>query len=184
MGLRFLRPGATGAALGALLLGSWPAWAQLGSTIEEFDHGPMVTQGQVQFLEPFSLHNHTINGVTYRATENYHKACQIMLVVQNGTIRSEIFAIPVVSETEVLKAQRDLLDAFLGQTGLAGQYHSQVREQMVDALNDGQQVRQMGGYAVQTLMLPADVPLLVLAIARDVASLPLPHPRPKGTVQQ
>ncbi len=164
-------------ALASTVIPANLAEAKVGETVENFEAGPMVTSGQVAFLEPFSLKNKTMNGVTYRATEAFKKACQIMLVVQNGRITSEIFAIPVVGDPDILKLERELLDSFLAQSGIPEKFHEQVREQMVKAM-DGEQISaQVGGHAVQSMLIPADVPLLVIAVAKDKASLPLPKPK-------
>lgn len=153
------------------------AEAKVGDTVESFETGPMVTSGQVAFLEPFSLKEKKLNGVTYRATDTFKKACQIMLVIQNGRITSEIFAIPVVGDPDILKLERELLDSFLAQSGIPSRFHAQIREQMVQAM-DGEQIsQQVGAHAVQSMMIPADVPLLVVAVARDKAALPLPKPK-------
>ncbi|HEY9855741.1 MAG TPA: hypothetical protein V6D05_08405 [Stenomitos sp.] len=164
-------------ALATSLIPAALAEAKVGDTVANFEAGPMVTSGQVAFLEPFSLKNKTLNGVTYRATDAFKKACQIMLVVKDGRISSEIFAIPVVGDPEVLKVERELLDSFLAQSGIPAKFHAQIREQMVKAMDGGQVSQQVGEHAVQAMMIPADVPLLVVAVARDKASLPLPKPK-------
>jgi hypothetical protein len=171
------------AAATALFPAQW-AWAHVGDTVEAFNTGPMVTTGKVAYLEPFSLKNKTLNGVTYRATAAYQKACQIMLVVANGHITSEVFAIPVVGDRNVLKAERELLDAFLQQSGIPSQFHAQVRARMVDAMDQEVPPKEFGGLMVQAMLVPAEVPLLVIAVARDMASLPLPRPALHGEVQQ
>lgn len=171
-------------ALGASVLPGSFALARVGDTVANFDAGPMVATGKVAFLEPFSLKNKSLNGVTYRATETYKKACQIMLVVKDGHITSEIFAIPVVGDQSVLKAERDLLDSFLAQSGIPSQFHAQIRQQMVDAMDNPQAPKQIGDRAVQTLLIPADTPLLVVAIAKDPDSLPLPKPEIEPQAQQ
>lgn len=164
-------------ALATTVVPATLAEARVGDTVENFEAGPMVTSGQVVFLEPFSLKNKTLNGVTYRATDTFKKACQIMLVVQNGRITSEIFAIPVVGDPEILKIERELLDSFLAQSGVPAKFHAQIREQMVQAM-DGEQIsQQVGAHAVQSMLIPAEVPLLVVAVAKDKASLPLPKPK-------
>lgn len=164
-------------ALATTMVPATLAEAKVGDTVEGFEAGPMVTSGQVAFLEPFSLKNKSLNGVTYRATDSFKKACQIMLVVKDGRITSEIFAIPVVGDPDILKLERELLDSFLAQSGIPEKFHPQIREQMVQAM-DGEHVsQQVGTHAVQSMLIPADVPLLVVAVAKDKASLPLPKPK-------
>lgn len=163
-------------ALGALLATAPGAHARVGSTVANFDEGPMVASGQVAFLEPFSLQEDRLQGVTYRATADFRKACQIMLVVDQGTISSEIFAIPVVEDPGILKAERSLLDSFLAQSGIPTQFHEQIRQQMVAAMDRTVPPRPIAGLMVQTMVIPAEVPLLVLAVARDREALPLPKP--------
>lgn len=164
-------------ALATTLVPAALAEAKVGDTVESFEAGPMVTSGQVAFLEPFSLKDKTLNGVTYRATDHFKKACQIMLVVKEGKIASEIFAIPVVGDPDILKVERELLDSFLAQSGIPAKYHAQIRDQMVKAMDGDQVTEQMGEHAVQAMMIPAEVPLLVVAVAKDRSSLPLPKPK-------
>ncbi|HEY9897844.1 MAG TPA: hypothetical protein V6D00_01570 [Pantanalinema sp.] len=166
------------------LLGAGGADARVGDTVENFEAGPMVTGGQVAFLEPFTLKNKALSGVTYRATSTYKKACQVMLVVKGGKIESEIFAIPVVGDPEVLKAERELLDSFLVQSGIPAKYHAAIREHMVAAMDNTPAPRKMGTHMVQALMIPAEVPLLVIAVAKDSATLPFPKPAIQPQAEQ
>lgn len=175
MARRFAGPAAA-LVLGLLAALGSRAEARVGSTVAHFDEGSMVASGQVAYLEPFSLHEDRMRGVTYRATEAFRKACQIMLVVEGGTISSEIIAIPVVEDPAVLKAERALLDSFLAQSGLPGATHETVRQQLVATLDRAMPARPLGGLVIQTLLIPAEVPLLVLAVARDREALPLPKP--------
>lgn len=171
-------------AVATTILPATGALAQVGDPVDSFDKGPMVASGKVAFLEPFSLKNHTLNGMTYSATAAYQKACQIMLIVSHERITSEIFAIPVVGDKAMLKAERVLLDSFLQQSGIPAKFHPMVRQHMVDAMDKDLPPKQIGDHAVQAMLIPAEVPLLVVAVARDMASLPLPKPRLEGQVEQ
>lgn len=166
------------------LLSARGADARVGDTVEGFEAGPMVSSGQVAFLEPFTIKNKAMNGVTYRATSAYKKACQVMLVVKSGKIESEIFAIPVVGDPEVLQAERELLDSFLAQSGIPEKYHAAIREHMVEAMESSPAPRKMGTHMVQALMIPAEVPLLVIAVAKDSATLPFPKPAIQPQAEQ
>lgn len=169
-------------ALACLL--ALPVQAKVGQSIETFDKGPMVQSGQVAFLEPFSLREHALQGVTYRATAAYQKACQIMLVVKEGVIASEIFAMPLLKNFEVLKAERELLDSFLLQSGIPEEYHPQVREQLLNASDRPAAPKRVGNFAVQYMLISAEIPLLVLAVAQDSTALPLPKPTIQPQIQQ
>lgn len=171
-------------ALALGLLGAGGADARVGDTVENFEAGPMVTGGQIAFLEPFSLKNKTLSGVTYRATKIYKKACQVMLIVKGGKIESEIFAIPVVGDPEVLKAERKLLDSFLEQSGIPDKYHPRIRDHMVEAMENSPAPRKMGTHMVQALLIPAEVPLLVIAVAKDSETLPFPKPAIQPQAEQ
>ena len=171
-------------ALAAVTLGSGPVQARVGESVAAFEAGPMVKSGEVAFLEPFSLRNNKLRGVTYRATDAYQKACQIMLVVKGGVITSEIFAMPVIEDRDVIKAEKTLLDSFLEQSGIPKNLHSQVREQLLGASDRPVAPRQLGGYSVQYLLIPAEIPLLVLAVAKDETALPLPKPTIQPQIQE
>lgn len=173
-------------AIALALAGMWavPVQAKVGQSLSTFEKGPMVQSGQVAFLEPFSLRDHALQGVTYRATDAYQKACQIMLVVKEGVIDSEIFAMPLLKNREVIKAERELLDSFLLQSGIPQEYHPQVREQLLKATDTPAAPKHVGNFAIQYLLIPAEIPLLVMAIAKDSAALPLPKPTIQPQISQ
>lgn len=144
----------------------------------------MVKSGQVTFLEPFSLRDRELQGLTYRATDAYQKACQIMLVIKEGVISSEIFAMPILKNVAILKAERELLDSFLEQSGIPEEFHPQMREQLLQASDRPSAPKHVGKYAVQYMLIPAEIPLLVLAVAQDSAALPLPKPTIQPQIPQ
>ncbi|MNK48242.1 hypothetical protein D3C87_670700 [compost metagenome] len=152
------------------LLGS-PALSQVGQTIQQFEMTPMLKKGVIAYVEPFELKDGT-KGKTYRATETYFSACQIMVITNGNKIESEIFAMPLIDSEEILQAEKLLLDMFLSQSGLNAEGQKKAREQFIESIEQDQLTRKHGNHYVQTTMIAAEVPLLVMAIARDPSKLP------------
>lgn len=155
----------------ALALSMTPALAQVGQSVGHFEKSAMIKQGMIAYLEPFELKDGT-KGKTYRATPTYFQACQIMLITRGTTIDAEIFAMPLIDSEEVMQAEKILLDGFLGQSGMSPEAQDQARQQFIDAIGKEQTTRKHGQHYVQTTLLPAEVPLLVMAIARESSKLP------------
>ena len=165
-----VRHALVGGILAFALSGS-PALSQVGQSVGHFEKSPMMKQGMIAYLEPFELKDGT-KGKTYRATESYFQACQIMLITRGSTIEAEIFAMPLIDSEEVMRAEKVLLDSFLSQSGMAPEAQDKARQQFIEAISQEQVTRKHGQHFVQTTMLPSEVPLLVMAIAREASKLP------------
>jgi len=157
-------------ALAFTLLGS-PAFAQVGQTVQQFEKTPMLTKGVISYVEPFELKDGT-KGKTYRATDTYFQACQIMVITNGNTIEAEIFAMPLIDSEEILQAEKLLLDMFLSQSGMNEASQDKARKQFIESIEQDQLTRKHGSHYVQTTLIPAEVPLLVMAIAREQSKLP------------
>ncbi|GEM_PF-2020299 len=167
MGVRY----ALGVGILSFALFGSPALSKVGQSIQHFEKSPMVKKGMIAYVEPFELKDGS-KGKTYRATGNYFHACQIMVITKGNVIEAEIFAMPLIDSEEVLQAEKVLLDSFLDQSGLSAAAQDEALRQFIEAISADQLTRKHGGHYVQTTMIPAEVPLLVMAIARESAKLP------------
>lgn len=156
--------------LAAALCGS-PALAQVGQSVGHFEKSPMMKSGMIAYIEPFELKDGT-KGKTYRATDAYFQACQIMVITSGERIDAEIFAMPLIDSEEIMQAEKVLLDSFLKQSGMNDKAQDQARQQFIEAIEQDQLTRKHGTHYVQTTLIPAEVPLLVMAIAREPHKLP------------
>lgn len=169
---------ALGIGVLAISLFGAPAFSQVGQTTQHFDKSPMVKKGVIAFVEPFELKDGT-KGKTYRATDTYMQACQIMLITKGNMIEAEIFAMPLIDSEEILRAEKLLLDMFLSQSGMSEEAQDKARTQFIEAIEKDQLTRKHGQHYVQTLLIGAEVPLLVMAIAREPSKLPFKEAKSK-----
>lgn len=171
---------ALGAGILALALVGSPALAQVGQSVQQFEKSAMVKKGVISFIEPFELKDGT-KGKTYRATDAYFKACQIMVITKGNTIEAEIFAMPLIDSEEIMQAEKLLLDMFLSQSGMSPGAQDKARQQFIEAISQDQLTQKHGSHYVQTTLIAAEVPLLVMAIARDSAKLPFKNQKTPKT---
>lgn len=162
---------ALGVGLLAIALSGAPAFSQVGQSVQQFEKGDMLKQGAIAYVEPFELKDGT-KGKTYRATDAYFQACQIMVITNGNLIEAEIFAMPLIDSEEILQAEKLLLDMFLRQSGMSPEAQDRARTQFIEAIAQDQSTQKHGQHYVQTTLIPAEVPLLVMAIAREASKLP------------
>ncbi len=162
---------ALGVGVLAFSLMGAPALSQVGQSVQHFEKSSMMKKGVIAYIEPFELKDGT-KGKTYRATETYFNACQIMVITNGNQIEAEIFAMPLIDSEEILQAEKLLLDMFLGQSGMNADAQAKARTQFIESIEQDQLTRKHGGHYVQTTLIPAEVPLLVMAIAREPSKLP------------
>ena len=162
---------ALGVGLLAFSLLGAPALSQVGQSVQHFEKSSMMKKGVISFIEPFELKDGT-KGKTYRATETYFNACQIMVITKGNQIEAEIFAMPLIDSEEILQAEKLLLDMFLSQSGMNEASQDKARQQFIESIEQDQLTRKHGNHYVQTTMIAAEVPLLVMAIARESSKLP------------
>ncbi len=161
------------------LIGS-PALSQVGQSVQTFEKNAMLKKGVIAYVEPFELKDGT-KGKTYRATDTYFHACQIMVITKGNTIEAEIFAMPLIDSEEIMQAEKLLLDMFLSQSGMTAAAQDKARQQFIESIERDQLTRKHGSHYVQTTMIAAEVPLLVMAIARESSKLPFKDAKPPKT---
>ncbi len=162
---------ALGVGVLAFALFGAPAFSQVGQTVQTFEKGAMLKKGVISYVEPFELKDGT-RGKTYRATDTYFQACQIMVITNGNTIEAEIFAMPLIDSEEILQAEKLLLDMFLSQSGMNAAAQDKARQQFIESIEQDQLTRKHGNHYVQTTLIAAEVPLLVMAVAREQSKLP------------
>ncbi|MNT43394.1 hypothetical protein D3C72_1798640 [compost metagenome] len=79
---------------------------------------------------------------------------------------------PLIDSEEIMQAEKLLLDMFLSQSGMNADAQNKARQQFVESIEQDQLTRKHGRHYVQTTMIAAEVPLLVMAVAREASKLP------------
>ena len=173
------------ALLGGLMGGlpARPVMARVGASIEAFDSGQWVREHHLARTEARVLDRPGRQALRYRGRDTG----EIWLVVQDGRIEAQIFALPL-GEGPHVKENLDRLAAFLTESGLHTPPSRQVWDLILEALDGTPPVLETDDRAIAACRIEAPTPWLLVAIARDPRSLPFQPPsrqlRPPRSVSQ
>ena len=143
-----------------------PAWAQVGAQLESFEAGAWARNQALGRVETRLLEQPGRCAIRYRGKA----PGEVWLVVEAGRIESQVLAIPLESDSTEILAR---LEAFLVEGGIPAPPGRQVWQTILAAVEGQSPVLVTGGVALAAGRLELPVPLLLVAIAREVRTLPL-----------